>query len=78
MIPQQDSSNLFKNLNTINTDQPNLIQDLSHEEIASMIGTVRKVLNRNIQKLKHDGIIDIKRKNIEIQDMQQLLDKLPD
>jgi CRP/FNR family cyclic AMP-dependent transcriptional regulator len=64
---------LSKNLN----HQDNLIHDLSHEEIASLIGTVRKVLNRHIQKLKDDGVIDVSYKNIEIKDTQKLLDNLP-
>jgi len=55
-----------------------LIHDLPHEEIASIIGTVRKVLNRNIQKLKEEGIIDVERKNIRLKDSQKLLESLPD
>ena len=64
---------LSKNLN----HQDNLIHDLPHEEIASLIGTVRKVLNRHVQKLKDDGVIDVKYKNIEIKDTQKLIDNLP-
>ena len=54
-----------------------LIHDLPHEELASLIGTVRKVLNRHLQKLKKDGVIDISRKNIEIKDAEKLLESLP-
>lgn len=54
----------------------NLIDDLSHEELASLLGTVRKVLNRNLQKLKQEGIIDTKRKQLSIKDMQKLFDKI--
>jgi CRP-like cAMP-binding protein len=53
-----------------------LIENLSHEEIASMIGSVRKVVNRTLQKLKKDGIIDVSRKNIKLLDLQKLLEKL--
>jgi len=53
-----------------------IINNLKHEEIASMVGSVRKVVNRSLQKLKNDGIIDISRKNIHIKNFQKLLEKL--
>lgn len=53
-----------------------VINNLSHDELASMVGTVRKVLNRVLQKLKQDGIIEVSRKNIHIKNFQKLLDKL--
>jgi len=53
-----------------------VIDNLSHSELASMVGTVRKVLNRTIQKLKKDGIIEVSRKNIRIKNFQKMLDKL--
>ncbi len=53
-----------------------VINNLNHEELASLVGTVRKVLNRTIQKLKQDGIIEVSRKNIHIKNFQKLLDKL--
>ena len=68
---------ISKHINYKNPTKLNLIHDLPQEEIASLIGTVRKVLNRHIQKLKQDGVIDIKRKNIELKDTQKLIDNLP-
>jgi len=53
-----------------------VINNLSHEELASMVGTVRKVLNRVLQKLKKDDIIKVSRKNIKIKNFQKLLDKI--
>lgn len=53
-----------------------VVNNLKHEEIASMVGSVRKVVNRSLQKLKKDGIIEISRKNIHIKNFQKLLDKL--
>ncbi len=53
-----------------------VIDNLSHEELASMVGSVRKVLNRSLQRLKKDGIIDISRKKIHIKNFQKLLEKL--
>ena len=55
-----------------------LINNLSHEELANLVGTVRKVLNRSIQALKKEGLIDIKRKEIRITDSQTLLEHLPE
>lgn len=68
---------IAKNIQHGDRSKLRLIHDLPHEEIASLIGTVRKVLNRNIQKLKNNGIIDVKRKNIQLKDSQKLLDSLP-
>ncbi len=68
---------ISKNINHENNSKLNLIHDLPHEEIASLIGTVRKVLNRHIQTLKHDGIIEVHHKNIKLKDTQKLLDQLP-
>ncbi len=53
-----------------------VIDNLNHEDIASMVGSVRKVVNRSLQKLKQDGIIEVSRKNIHIKNFQKLLDKL--
>ena len=53
-----------------------IVDNLSHEEIASMVGSVRKVVNRSLQRLKEDGIIEISRKNIHIKNFQKLLEKL--
>jgi len=53
-----------------------VIDNLSHDEIASMVGSVRKVVNRALQKLKQDEIIEVSRKNIHIKNFQKLLDQL--
>jgi CRP-like cAMP-binding protein len=58
------------------TTKLKVIDNLKHDDIASMVGSVRKVVNRSLQKLKQDGIIDISRKNIHIKTFQKLLDKL--
>jgi len=61
-----------------NTKHPklNIIENLSHEELASMVGSVRKVVNRSLQKLKKDGIIELSRKHIKLLDLQKLLQKI--
>jgi len=53
------------------------INDLSHDELARLIGTSRAVLNRQIQVFKAEGILRISRKNIEILDYPSLLAKIP-
>lgn len=53
-----------------------LINDLSHEELAALVGSVRKVVNRNLQQLKREGIIDISRKQIILKDLEKILDQL--
>ncbi len=52
------------------------IDNLSHEELASMVGSVRKVVNRTLQQLKKEGIINLSRKKIELNNIQKLLKKL--
>lgn len=56
----------------VNKKESNLINNLSHGEIAKMIGTTRAVVNRNLQQLKKDGIIEIKYKEILIKDFEKL------
>ncbi len=53
-----------------------IINNLSHEEIASMVGSVRKVVNRALQSLKNEGVINLSRKKIELHSIQKLLNKL--
>lgn len=53
-----------------------LIHDFTNEELASMIGSVRVVVNRYMQKLKNEGILVAKRSSLEIIDMHALLEKL--
>lgn len=69
---------LFTNFTYMKNNKPTLkvIDNLKHEDIASMVGTVRKVVNRSLQKLKQDGIIELSRKKIQIKNFQKLLDKL--
>jgi len=68
---------ISKNIDENDLNKLHLIHDLSHEDLASLIGTVRKVVNRHIQTLKDDGLIEINHKNIKIKNKQKLLDRLP-
>ncbi|WP_188464443.1 Crp/Fnr family transcriptional regulator [Bizionia arctica] len=48
------------------------INDLSHDEIANMIGSTRAVVNRHIQQFKRNGIISVQRKQTTILNYQLL------
>ncbi len=68
---------IFQNISSSN-NEINLINNLSHTEIAKMLGTTRTVINRNLQQLKRDGMIALKYKKIIIQDykkMKELIDQ---
>jgi len=69
---------LFTKYTHINGDKTDLtvIDNLKHDDIASMVGSVRKVVNRSLQALKKDGVIELSRKKIHIKNFQKLLDKL--
>ncbi len=64
-------------LNHINSESQELelINDLSNDEIANLIGSTRAVVNRHLQQFKNDGIINIGRQKVEIKDLKLLLDK---
>lgn len=66
-----------RNVDTTNgITKLNLIDNLSHEELASLVGSVRKVVNRSLQKLKDEGVIELSRKHIKLKNLKHLLDKL--
>ena len=53
--------------------RPNLIEGLSHEELASMIGTVRVVVSRLISQLKREGAISQRTGAVHITDIKRVL-----
>ena len=57
---------------------PRLINDLSHESLAEMIGSVRVVVNRQLQHWKQEGIIDAHRGHLEIEALQELVKRADD
>lgn len=59
-----------------NTAKLRLIHDLPHEEIASLIGTVRHVVNRHIQELKRDGSLEVERRKLRLADLSKLLNRM--
>ena len=52
-----------------------LIKDLSHDELAHMIGTVRVVVNRLLSELRQEGIINTSGGELRVCDLEKLLDK---
>ncbi len=52
-----------------------LISDLSHEELAHMIGTVRVVVNRLLAELKREGVVDTRGGKLRVLDLHRLLEK---
>lgn len=65
---------ILKNINT-ESHELELINDLSNEEIANLIGSTRAVVNRHLQQFKNDGILKIGRQKVEIKDLNLLLEK---
>jgi CRP-like cAMP-binding protein len=57
------------------TGKLTLINNLSHEQIAKMIGSVRNVVNRHIQDLKNSQLLSVKRKSLEINNIQKLMEE---
>lgn len=53
-----------------------LINDLTNEELANMIGSTRAVVNRHLQEFKNDGILKLGRKRMQLEDLQLLLAKI--
>jgi len=66
----------LKNIDFKNPNRLKLINDLPHEELASLIGTVRHVVNRHIQQLKKEGILQVERKKLILKNIEALLNKL--
>jgi CRP-like cAMP-binding protein len=74
---------ILRNIDEEKPTKPNehtvkLINDLSHETIAKMIGSVRAVVNRSIQKLKQDKVIETTRKEKRVKNLRALMDHCED
>jgi len=67
---------LLKNVDFINKKGVNLLESLSHSEIASLIGTVRHIIDRHLKELKSKGIIDKEKRTIVLKDATKVLDML--
>ena len=70
-IPTRLAKLLYANMNS-QTNNVEFINNLSHEELAALIGTTRSVLNRHINNFSNLGLIKVNRKRIRIADIQNL------
>lgn len=51
------------------------LRDLSQDELASLIGTVRIVVNRSLAKLREEGILSLHGRHLRIANLQRLLQR---
>ena len=62
-----------KCVNNENKYPVKLINNLSHESLAELIGSVRAVVTMQLKKLKEEGIIATKRGQIAVKNLEKLL-----
>jgi CRP-like cAMP-binding protein len=67
---------IVENLEKNNPRCRNMLENLSHAEIAKLIGTVRHVVDRHIKQLKAEGILEAGRRKLALKNMQKLQEKL--
>lgn len=65
---------ILKNINS-ESRELELINDLSNDEIANLIGSTRAVVNRHLQQFKNDGILTLGRQKVAIKDLNLLLER---
>lgn len=63
----------FDTAKTSGTRGINLIRDLSHEEIASLIGSVRVVVNRLLGRLSRDTVVQMRKGKLDSVSLKRLL-----
>jgi len=72
---------ILKHTNTCDVEQDEhhypvkLINNLSHESLAEMIGSVRSVVSSQMQKLKEEGVIISKRGHMAVENLEKLMKK---
>lgn len=66
---------LIQNINPQDSQHFKLLQNLSKTEIAKLIGTVRHVVERHLKEFEADGLIENRRKDIYVKDIEKLLAK---
>ncbi|NKQ40402.1 MAG: Crp/Fnr family transcriptional regulator [Sulfurovum sp.] len=67
---------IIQNIESKDQNGKNILDGLSHTEIANLIGTVRHVVDRHIKKLKVDGVLEDERRKISIKNREKLLNKI--
>ncbi len=70
---------ILKHTDTCEVDQRHypvkLLNALSHETLAEMIGSVRSVVTTQLHKLKEEGVIMTKRGHIAVENLEKLMEK---
>ena len=72
--------NLPHKAHIVDEDAPHKVKlkflnNLSHDTIANMTGTVREVVSRHIKTLKHEEVIEISKKRHYLVNLHNLLEK---
>ncbi len=63
----------FDGLSTVDDRYPvALINDLTHDSLASMVGSVRTVVNRHLQHLKKEGVVEFHRGFLAVKNLEKL------
>jgi CRP/FNR family transcriptional regulator len=74
-IPTRLAKLILNNIDE-SSQQLRLINDLPNDELASMVGSTRAVVNRHIQTLKEEGIIDTSRRHTTVKNIRALIKKI--
>ncbi len=67
---------LLKNIEMIDKRGVDILNKLSHTEIANLIGTVRHIIDRHIKELKQEGVLEDKRRALSLKNAQKVLEML--
>ncbi len=67
---------LLKNVETINAKGVDLLDKLSHTEIATLIGTVRHIIDRHIKELKKEGVLEKQKRTVALKNAKKVLEML--
>ena len=67
---------LLKNLDSIDKRGVDILNKLSHTEIANLIGTVRHIIDRHIKELKKDGVLEEEKRVISLKNAKKVLEML--
>jgi len=67
---------ILQSMETKDHEGKNILDGLSHTEIANLIGTVRHVVDRHIKKLKEEGVLEDERRKVSLKSREKLLDRV--
>jgi CRP/FNR family transcriptional regulator, cyclic AMP receptor protein len=66
---------LLRHIDEGSDDERHLLHGLAHEELAHLIGSVRVVVNRLINRFKQEGIIHTEAGQLHVTDFERLMEK---